>query len=318
MLKILLIGYGELAENLLQGILETNHKVVGLLSWNRRQVYSKLLNKFLPEKIERIRKKANIYPIYIENVNSFEFIEAASSLDPDIILVGSWGQILKKHVIEVPKRYCINCHPSYLPKHRGSNPYSSSIIAGENYSGVTFHLIDENIDTGDIIYQKQVLIDSQDTGESLRDKCANLAKTMVKELLELIAQNKIEPIVQNHKEASYYPRITIDDAAIDWNLNPLYIHNLIRGLQPWLVAYTTYKGRLLLIRKSNIVEGNRFAPTEPGTILDINDQGILVATSTENIYLFITDLNIYGLNPLVSKYLLKNILKINEKFCNAI
>lgn len=249
MLKILLIGYGILAESLLRGIIGTEHKVVGLYSWDRRKKLSPLSRYFNVDTLDELRKKAKILPIEVPSVNGYEFVEVANQLKPDVILVGSWGEILKQHIIDIPTKYCINCHPSLLPKHRGSNPYVSVLKEGEYSTGVSFHLMDEGIDTGDIIKQGEVLIDPNDTGETIRFKCCEKARQLVPELLNDIENDRIYPQKQDHSSASYFPRIKASDGAIKWNKSAEHIHNNIRGLYPWIKSYTMLKGRLLIVKK---------------------------------------------------------------------
>lgn len=317
MLKVLLIGYGVLGESLLSGILTSKHQVVGLLSWDRRKTTTRISNTFFPDNIEKLRRKYKIKAIDVEDVNSFEFIKIAKSLDPDILLIGSWGQILKKHVIDIPNKYCINCHPSYLPKHRGSNPYSSSIIAGESFTGVTFHEVDENIDTGRIILQEKIPISENNTGESIRTKCGEVAKNLIVKLLDDIENNNITLTPQDESIASYYPRLKAEDGAVKWGRSAQEIHNQIRGLHPWIYSYATYKNKLLLIETSHIVNKG-FSETEPGTIIEITDDGIIVSTKTPGKALFLGGLQIFGVNKLLSKMLLNKEITVGERLKDAL
>lgn len=317
MLKILLIGYGILVESLLKGILDTEHQVVGFYSWDRRKKISPITRFFNVDTLDALRKNAGIPAIEVPSVNGYEFIEIANKLQPDVILVGSWGEILKEHVIGIPIKYCINCHPSLLPKHRGSNPYASVLKEGETTTGVTFHLIDEGIDTGDIIKQAHVSIDQSDTGETIRYKCCNKARELVPELLEDIEKDRIYPQKQNHSAASYYPRLRASDGAIKWNRPVDQIHNSIRGLYPWIKSYTMLKGRLLIVNKSEIVTIND-AYYEPGTIIDVFDNSIIVKTVTENKGILLSGLTVFGMNEFVSRIYLKRLLTVGIKLSNAI
>src|ERR1035437_1218810 len=143
-MKVLLIGYGEIASCLVLGVLESGHKLVGVLRWeeakNNKILYF-LKNIFWPNNLTTLIKSYKIHEINLDKANSEEFKKRVLKLNPDIILVGSWGEIFKKDIIMLPTTAFINCHPSLLPRHRGSNPYSSAIIAGEAKTGVTFHLV---------------------------------------------------------------------------------------------------------------------------------------------------------------------------------
>lgn len=317
MLRIILIGYGKLAEGLINGILNTDHKIVGFVSWDRRKKISRLEQVLFPDKLEKLRKKGNIPVLDVRSVNSYDFVKKATRLEPDIILIGSWGEILKRHAIDVPIRYCINCHPSYLPYHRGSNPYASALMSGEEYTGVTFHEVDENIDTGRIIKQEKLLISISDNGETIRDKCSKLASEMIPGLLSDIETNRVKLKVQNEAIASYYRRINITDGAINWDNSALEIHNRIRGLYPWIPSYTLHKSKMLLINKSTLIETD-ISGYERGTIISVINNGILVATATRGTAIFLEDISIFGLSKLISWYYLKKSLLTGDKLLNAL
>jgi methionyl-tRNA formyltransferase len=317
MLKIILVGYGELAAALLSGILSTDNQIQGLLSWNRRKKMSRITYHLFPDELEKLRRKNNVKAIDVQNINSYEFVRIATDLKPDIIMVGSWGQILKKHIIEIPSKYCINCHPSYLPYHRGSNPYASAIVYGESFTGVTFHEINEEIDAGNIILQEKIPIEIDDTGNTLRYKCAEVAKKLVIRLLEDIQNNRAIPIPQDHSKATYYPRLKASDGAIDWYQSVEAIHNKIRGLSPWVFAFALYQNKVILIKKSQMIDKNT-DKKEPGTILEVREDGIIVSTTDTTKALLLSEIEIFGLNLFFSKVYLKKHFKPGQKLTNAL
>lgn len=317
MLKVVIIGYGELGAALIKGIVKTKHQIAGVLGWDRRKHYSRFITNFFPEEMEKLRRQYKLPTIDVPCVNGYEFLEKMTALQPDIILIGSWGEILKRETIELAKKYCINCHPSYLPEHRGSNPYASAIVQGSEYSGVTFHEVDEKIDTGRILLQEKIDITQEDTGASLRDKCAYIAELLVVKLLDKIENNKLTPCVQDETKATYYPRLKAEDGAIDWNNSATTIHNQIRGLYPWIHCYAVYENKLVLIKKSNIVP-IEFSNNLPGTILNVSTEGILVATGSPQAAVLLNDLQIFGLNTSLSRIYLNRILNVDKKFTNAL
>lgn len=317
MLRILLIGYGELAKALLEGLLSTKHEIVGLLSWDRRKHFSRFTYNLWPDSLERLRRKAQVPALDVDSANGYKFVQIASSLEPDIILVGSWGEILKRHIIDLPKKYCINCHPSFLPFHRGSNPYASVIVQGEKFTGVTFHEIDESIDTGRIIMQQKFLTNIADTGESIRRKCAELAGSMVPTLLDDIENDRVQPKEQDNRIATYFPRIKVEDGSIDWSKPAEVINNQIRGLYPWIFCYTTYKNKFIIVKKCRLVDIEE-STCEPGIILKVLDNSVLVSTSTIGKGLLLSNLEIFGLSQFFSNFYLKKLLQPNERFKNAL
>lgn len=299
-----------MASSLMLGILESEHNLVGVLRWekakNNRFLYF-FKNIFWPDKLTTLIRSYKIHEIDVKYANSEKFKKQALKLKPDVIIVGSWGEIFKKDVIMLPTMAFINCHPSLLPKYRGSNPYSSAIMAGETKTGITFHLVNEGIDTGSMLLQKEVSIADDDNAETLRTKCSYKAREAVIELLNELDTTTIIPVSQDEKKASYYPQITDKDARIDWKKSPRDIHNQIRGLNPWMECYTIYKSDFLMIKSSKIVNLDKPEP-KPAKILAKTKNSLLISTIDPNKAILIEKLNVYGyLNKLWSGFYIRNI-----------
>lgn len=304
-----------MSEALLKGILKTNHKVVGIVSWRRRHTASRLSDTLFPDELEKIRRIAKIPHINVQKVNSYEFVEIASSLQPDIILVGSWGEILKQYVIDIPRVLAINCHPSYLPMHRGCNPYTSVILQNEEFTGITFHEIDTGIDTGKIILQHKIPISQTDTGETTRFKCCQVAESLVQELLHSIDNNSYKLTPQNDDIASYYKRNVVEDGAIYWNNDAITIHNQIRGLYPWIKAYTFLNDKLIIVQGSELIETDT-SDRLPGEIIAYLNNTAVVCTNTENKALKLSGLKVFALPYLLSSLYLRKFATPGTMFQN--
>lgn len=315
MLKVVLLGYGELAQGLLLGIIKYKHKIVGVFRWEKERPnlpIAFLRDIFVPDGLTSIIKTENIPEIQAKNANSKKFIKEIKKLNPDVILVGSWGEILKKEIINLPKIACINCHPSLLPKHRGSNPYASAVRNGETKTGVTFHLINEGIDTGEILLQKEVNISHDDTGESIRNKCAFTAKEAVSELLDKIEKAELIPQKQNETEASYFPVLNSNDAKINWNRPALEIHNNIRGLFPWVKSYTLHNDTFLFIGRTKVVEIQNNSD-KPGKILDKNNESLIISTTDRDKAILAKNIEAYGfLSKFWTSHYINKKIKIGD------
>lgn len=313
MLKVVLIGYGEMASALTIGILKSNHKLVGILRWEKAQ-NNKLLyflkKIFWPDKLTTIVKANNLYEIKAKRANSEQFKKEILKLNPDIILVGSWGEIFKKDTILLPTTAFINCHPSLLPKYRGSNPYSATIMNGEERTGITFHLVDEGIDTGPILFQKEVSISNRDNAESLRNKCSFMAGEAIIELLNELDTSTIIPVNQDEKKSSYFPQINDKDAKIDWNKPPQEIYNQIRGLNPWLQCYTIYKQDFLMIKSAQIIEFDT-QEAKPAKILKKTKNSLLVSTIEKNKAILLEGISVYGFLSILWSWIFIRNIKIN-------
>lgn len=306
MLKVVILGYGELAQALVLGTLQSHHKIVGVMRWKRNKKFSLknfIKDIFIPEKLLSIIRANNIYEIKAVRANSKKFIREMQKLKPDVIIVGSWGEIIKKEISSIPKISFINCHPSLLPKHRGSNPYSSVIRQGETKTGVTFHILNEKIDAGDILLQAEIPVTELDNGESLKSKCAYKVKETVKILLNKLEQGDLIPQKQNEARSSYFPALSEEDAFINWNKPAETIQNQIRGLYPWLKCYTAYKKGFVFINSSKIVDLQK-PVKKPGKVLEAKKNNLLVSTGDP--YKAILCLDVEPYNFL---YALKNSFK---------
>jgi len=212
-----------------------------------------------------------------ENVNSSSFINQLQELAPEIIVVVAFGQILSRKVLETPDRGCVNLHASLLPKYRGASPIHRAIMNGEEKTGVTVMFMEETLDTGDIISQKEVVINRDDTAGDLHDRLAETgAKLLVRTLID-IKQDNYTRKQQNDQEASYADKLDNRAGEIDWNCSAEDIYNFVRGLNPWPVAYTFWDDMRLKIWQVNIKDKNS-KKGEPGEILQVSGEGLVVQT----------------------------------------
>ncbi len=312
MLKIIIVGNNELASSLLLGALESGHQMVGVLRWEKAKTHPiKCFFKdvFRLDPFYSLIKSYKIPEIKAKGVNTEQFKKQALKMNPDIILVGSWGEILKKDAILLPKIACINCHPSLLPKHRGSNPYFSTINKGEKKTGITFHLVNEEIDAGSVLLQKQVNISDNDTGGSLRTKCAFKAREALPELLNGLEDGLLIPVEQNSKNSTYYPAINQDDLMINWKNNANDIYNRIRALNPWACCYTLHNDQFLKFNSSKIIDIEEHDYLE-GTILKTIKNDMLISTIDKNRAILLKNVTVYGLaSRLWSWFYLKYFIK---------
>lgn len=268
-MKIVIAGYGQMLSSLVLGALEAGHKVVGVLRYEKTKHNPFLLffkDIFAPDKDLSFIKSLNIYDIKAESINSEKFKREMLKLNPEILLVGSWSEKLKKDTINLPKLASINCHPSLLPKYRGPNPYARVIMNGEAQSGITLHLIDENFDSGPILMQKTVKISKTETGATLKNKCCKAAREAIGELLNSMNTEIVIPIKQNEKEATYFGAICVEDILIDFEKTADEIDCQIRGLQPWQSSYIPHKNVFFKIRSCEI-SPNDSDFIKPGTVL---------------------------------------------------
>jgi len=208
-------------------------------------------------------------PQYIKNN---EFIKNIASLNPEFIIVVAYGKILPKELLSITK--CINLHASLLPKYRGAAPVQWALINGETKTGVTTMLMDEGLDTGDILLQKEVQIQEDDNTFTLSKRLSKLGAEILFKTLKGIRDGSIKPFSQIGKP-SYAPILQKSDGLIDWNLSAQQIHNRVRGLYPWPCAYTYIKGNMIKIIATKVIKGQG----KPAVIVKKSRSELVVGTS---------------------------------------
>lgn len=203
-----------------------------------------------------------------------EAIEYLKDLKPDFIIVVAFGQILTKEVLDIPKYGCINLHASLLPMYRGAAPLNWVVINGEKKSGNTTMLMDVGLDTGDMLLKDEVEITENMTAGELHDILMVRGGNLLIETIEGVANGTIKGIKQEG-ETCYAKMLSKNTGKISWDKSAREIHNLIRGLNPWPIAHTTYKEDNMKIYESEVLNEN--SNKEPGTILSVNKTGMKVS-----------------------------------------
>lgn len=238
-----------------------------------------------------------------DNVNNSESIDKICDLNPDIIVVVAYGQILKKEILNMPKYGCINVHASLLPKYRGAAPINWAIINGEVNTGIAIMKMEEGLDTGDVILSKSIDINDDDDYLTLHDKLADIGgKLTIEAIMELVeGRAKLSP--QDNSKSSYAPMIYKETGHIDWSRSGLEIFNLVRGLKPWPIAYTDYNGENVKIHKVEFIKET--TKDINGKIEKVSKDGIYV--NVKDGYIIIKELQFPGKKVLtVGQYLAGN------------
>lgn len=271
MLKVVIIGYGDMFTNLIAAALDANCEIVGVFRKDsiKYPAWIKTIKDIFNPSVEyNYIKSYNLTEINATSVNSDAFRKELLKLNPDIILIGSWGEKIEKATYDIPKIATINAHPSLLPKYRGPNPYFWTIRNLENTSGITFHLVDEGLDTGAILAQEEIKIYPSDTGESLKQRTVLTARGVACELLKALKEDIIIPLKQRDENASYYSYP--NDLELDFKRSAEENLALIRGAHPWYNTYF-YHSITPLIPSSNatFIEDNDSVFIDAGTVVKV-------------------------------------------------
>ena len=218
--------------------------------------------------------KLNIPVLQPDKVKEDSFVEELRALNPDVIVVIAFGQILSKEILDMPKYGCVNVHASLLPKYRGAAPIQWAVIDGEEKSGVCTMKMDEGLDTGDIIDKEEITLDPKETGGSLFDKLAALGGELILKTLQNLEFGNAQFIKQDDSKSTYAKKMTKDLGHIDFTKDAVSIERLIRGLNPWPSAFTYLDGKVMKIWDADVVD----AGGEPGTVIREDKDSFVIAT----------------------------------------
>ena len=209
------------------------------------------------------------------------FIEKLRQYNADVFVVVAYGQILPKEIIDMPKYGCINVHASLLPKYRGAAPIQYAVIDGCEYSGVTTMLMDEGLDTGDILLVSKVKLDKKETGGSLFDKLEDVGAKLLVTTLSKLEDGTITRTKQIEEDSTYVKMIKKSMGKIDFNKSAIEIERLIRGLNPWPSAYTSLDGKTFKIWEANCLsdveyDSSKLPEIKPGMVIKINKNSFVI------------------------------------------
>lgn len=244
-----------------------------------------------------------------EDVNSPDSIEKIKNTEADVIVVASYGQIIKEEILYMKKYHSVNIHASLLPKYRGAAPVQAAIINEDEVTGITLMKMAKGLDTGNILMTREIAIADDDKADTLTMKLSNLGAEMIVEYLSgLDVLDEGSP--QDDAKSSYVKMIKKEDAFIDFSESASKIEHTIRAMQPWPVAFTTYKGNNMKIFKADIVKDN--SDKKAGTILNVNEDGILVKCKDDAI--IISEVQMPNKKRMkVSDYIRGNKIEIGER-----
>ncbi len=276
MSKIVFMGTPDFSTGVLEMLIQ-EYDVIAVVTQPDRPVGRKKI--LTPPPVKKVALEHNI-PVYQpEKLNNSSELEEIINLKPDLIVTAAFGQLLPKSLLDAPKHKAINVHASLLPKYRGGAPIHYAVMNGEKKTGITIMYMAEKLDAGNIISQDEVEILENDTVGEVHDKLATLGTDLLKRTLPTIFNGTNDSIVQDDSLATFASNISREDERIDWTKDAQTIHNHIRGLSPWPVAYTTMDGKNLKLWRSEIVENVK---GKPGEIIETTKDAIIVATGSED------------------------------------
>ena len=279
--NVVFMGTPELAAEVLQAILDAGYNVTGVVTQPDRAKGRKKTPVMCPVKELAVREGLRVFQP--QKVRLPEAVEEVRSMEPDVIIVAAFGQILPKSLLDIPKFGCINVHASLLPEYRGAAPIQQAILDGKKETGVTIMRMDEGLDTGDMISKRTVLISGEDTGGSLTEKLSKAGAELLVETLPGILNGEAVYTPQPAcPDMPYVRTIKKEQGRIDWNEDADSICRKVRAYSPWPSAFTEIDGNPFKIWRAHT--GQSFGEGKPGEIAFDADGRMAVRTGEGMLY----------------------------------
>ncbi|MFA5147108.1 MAG: methionyl-tRNA formyltransferase [Candidatus Omnitrophota bacterium] len=300
-MKIIFFGTSNFALPALKALIDSGHEVALLVTQPDRKSGRNLAISPPPTKVFALSRGVTVYQP--EDASGSESIERLKKVGPDIFVVVSFGQILKREVLSIPKLYAVNLHGSLLPGYRGAAPTNRAVMNGDEITGVTVIRMNERMDEGDIMAEKEVGIGPEDTNITLSEKLSEAGAILLVDTLRLIEDGKAHFEKQDPEKATYAPKLRKEEGLIRWDEPAAAIHNKVRGLIPWPGAYTHYGRKTLKILKTALSDASSDGVAPGEVIASGESTGIVVATGSGAIK--ITHLQVEGKKVLDSAAFLR-------------
>lgn len=277
-LRVVFMGTSDLSEAVLGALIENEYNLVGVFTKPDTKVGRK---QEITEPLVKKMALENKIPVFQPIKFNAEAVEILKGLKPDLVIVAAYGKIIPKSALEIPGFGCINVHVSILPKYRGPSPIQNALLAGEKETGVTIMLMDQGVDTGDILAQEVTPIKADDNTETLMAKMAKVGAQLLLKTIPLWIEGKIEKTAQDHSKATFCQLIEREDGRIFWTDDAQDIFNKYRGLTPWPGIFTYWKSDSETIRLKLIsIEIQKINPLEKHTEGEVFEIGSDIGVQT--------------------------------------
>ena len=276
-MKVVYIGTAEFGVPALTALAASDeHSVTGVVTQPDRPAGRQ--QKLTPCPVKEAAFRLHLKIFQPEKIKQEAVVKQIKYLEPDVIVVAAYGQILPKSVLELPRRGCLNLHASLLPKYRGASPIQAAIASGDRQSGVTIMWMDEGLDTGDILSQETVTLRRHETAQTLHDRLAKIGADALLKALPMIETGEAPRLKQDKSKATLTKKLKKEDGHINWDRPQREIEAHIRAMTHWPSAYAWIpqeNDHKMLKIFSTIV--SRRAKGKPGEVMRVDRHGILVA-----------------------------------------
>jgi methionyl-tRNA formyltransferase len=271
--KLIFLGTPVFAAPTLRAIAGTAHSIAAVITQPDRPSGRGMKPAAPP--VKAAARELGLSVLQPETVSSPPILDEIRALEPQAAVVVAYGRILNRDFLDLPPLGCVNLHPSLLPRHRGPTPIQSAILSGDRRSGVTTMLLDEGVDTGDLLLQKAVDIPRDATAGDLHDELAEIGARLMIETLDALDRGEVEPSPQDESMATLTRKLTKEDSTIDWSRTHEEILNLARAMHPAPGCRTKLEGKDLKIWKVQPLKEHA-EKAKPGAVLEACDERLIV------------------------------------------
>lgn len=308
-MKVVFLGTPDFAVLPLQKIAASRHEVIAVITQPDRPVGRKAV--ITPCAVKAVAESLGLKTLSYEKIR-LEGVQDLLALNPDVMVTCAYGQILSQEILDIPAFGVVNIHASLLPKYRGAAPIQQAIINGDKCSGVTIMKTEAGVDTGDIIAAQKTEIGSEETAGELFDKLSRIGADLIVKVLDDLESGKAVFVKQNEAEATNVKMLKKEDGIIDFSKNSIAIHNLVRGLNPWPIAYTFLHGKMLKIYSSQVLSDMDCSNKSAGEIVVADAKNGLIVACGEGA-LKLTEVQIEGGKKMPAHdFLLGNKIKAGD------
>lgn len=297
-MKLVFMGTPDYAVNTLEALITAGHSVAAVFAQPDKPVGRKHIITAPPVKVCAQSQGITVYqPNTLRDGKAEEILK---EIAPDAIVVVAYGKILPKEILRIPKYGCVNGHASLLPKYRGASPIQWCIVCGEKRTGVTAMLMDEGMDTGDILKTVQTEIGAEETAEELFERLSGITAELLVNTLADLEKGNITPQKQDEEKASYAPIIKKEMAQLDFsNKTAKEIHNAVRGYYSWPCAYFFLENKRVKVIKAAIASNT---DAKAGTVITSGDS--LVIACKDGTAVELVTVQPEGSKPMTAKQML--------------
>lgn len=277
-MRVVFMGTPDFAVGTLEALIAEGHEIRAVVTQpDKPKGRGKTL---MPTPVKEVALKHEIPVLQPVKVREPEFVEQLRTMEPDVIVVAAFGQIISRDLLELPKYGCINVHASLLPAYRGAAPIQWAVINGDRESGVTIMRMNEGLDTGDMIDKVVVPLAEDETGGSLFEKLSHAgARLCVKVLEDLESGRAVCTPQPEESTTAYAAMITKKMGEICWQWPAEEIEQLIRGLNPWPSAYTYLDNKSLKLWKATVEKAEEETENAvPGQVIRADKNGLCICT----------------------------------------